>query len=59
MGRQVVYPLSTTDAHIDAYIRWVANTASYRAGSAVTFWAYTPATGIIVTAALHDTSGAE
>ncbi|KAJ1323168.1 prosolanapyrone-II oxidase [Microdochium nivale] len=58
-GGQVVYPLSTTDAHIDAYVRWVANTASYRAGSAVTFWAYTPATGIIVTAALHDTSGAE
>jgi len=58
-GGQVVYDASTTDAHIDAYVRWVTNIPSYPAGSAVTFWAYTPATGVIVTAALHDTSGAE
>ncbi|KAH7014426.1 6-hydroxy-D-nicotine oxidase [Microdochium trichocladiopsis] len=58
-GGQIVYPLSTTNAHIDAYVHWVANISSYPAGSAVTFWAYTPASGIIVSAALHDTSGAE
>lgn len=31
---------------------------SYPQGSAVTFWAYTPSSGIIVSSALHDTSAA-
>ncbi|KXJ87956.1 hypothetical protein Micbo1qcDRAFT_207714 [Microdochium bolleyi] len=55
-GGQILYPLSVTDQHIDAYARSVENISSYTAGSAVTFWAYTLASGINVSAALHDTS---
>ncbi|KAF6812655.1 6-hydroxy-D-nicotine oxidase [Colletotrichum plurivorum] len=58
-GGQVVYPLETTDQHIDAYVRWVDNIPNYTKGSAVTFWAYTPAAGTVVSAALHDASNTE
>lgn len=59
-GGQVVYPLSTTERHIDAYVNWVKNIKSYPQGSAVTFWSYSPAAGgIVVATALHDTSGRE
>ncbi|KAI0128315.1 6-hydroxy-D-nicotine oxidase [Xylariales sp. AK1849] len=57
-GGQVVYPLNTTEQHITAYVNWVNNIPNYVKGSAVTFWAYAPsAGGIIVSSALHDTSG--
>ncbi|MBE3042163.1 FAD-binding oxidoreductase [Candidatus Bathyarchaeota archaeon] len=58
-GGQVTYPLNTTDQHIDAYVRWVDNIPEYTTGSAVAFWSYTPDTGIIVAAALHDVSDTE
>lgn len=58
-GGQVVYPLNTTEQHIAAYVKWVDNIPNYTAGSAVTFWAYSPDSGIIVSAALHDTSNTE
>lgn len=51
-------PLNTTEQHIAAYVKWVDNIHNYPEGSAVTFWAYTPATGIIVSSAIHDTSAA-
>lgn len=57
-GGQVVYPLNTTEQHIAAYVQWVDNIPNYVQGSAVTFWAYAPAAGgIVVSSALHDTSG--
>ncbi|KAI1871137.1 hypothetical protein JX265_006177 [Neoarthrinium moseri] len=57
-GGQVIYPLSTTEDHIAAYVNWVDNIPSYVQGSAVTFWAYSPAAGdIVVSSALHDTTG--
>ncbi|KAH9883543.1 6-hydroxy-D-nicotine oxidase [Xylariomycetidae sp. FL2044] len=56
-GGQVLYPLNTTDQHIAAYVNWVDNIPNYVQGSAVTFWAYTPATGLFIACALHDTSG--
>lgn len=57
-GGQVVYPLSTTEKHIAAYVDWVENIRSYPQGSAVCFWACDPAVGdIVVSAALHDTTG--
>ncbi|KAK0384642.1 hypothetical protein NLU13_8728 [Sarocladium strictum] len=58
-GGQVVYPLETTSQHIDAYVRWVDNIPDYTAGSAVTFWAYSPYAGTVVATALHDTSNSE
>ena len=58
-GGQVVYPLNTTEQHINAYVKWVDNIANYTKGSAVTFWAYSPAAGTVVSAALQDTSNAE
>lgn len=58
-GGQVIYPLETTDEHIDAYVKWVDGISGYTAGSAVTFWAYSPDAGTVVAAALHDTSNTE
>ncbi|CCF35632.1 6-hydroxy-D-nicotine oxidase [Colletotrichum higginsianum] len=58
-GGQVVYPLNTTEQHIAAYVKWVDNIPKYTKGSAVTFWAYSPGAGTVVSAALHDTSNAE
>lgn len=58
-GGQVVYPLNTTEQHIAAYVKWVDNIPNYTKGSAVTFWAYTPGVGIVVSAALQDTSDTE
>ncbi|EXF86344.1 6-hydroxy-D-nicotine oxidase [Colletotrichum fioriniae PJ7] len=58
-GGQVVYPLNTTEQHIAAYVKWVENIPNYTKGSAVTFWAYSPAAGTVVSAALHDTSDSE
>ncbi|KAM0816714.1 hypothetical protein AB5N19_02516 [Seiridium cardinale] len=59
-GGQVVYPLNTTEQHIAAYVNWVNNIPNYVQGSAVTFWAYSPsAGGVVVSSALHDTTGTE
>ncbi|OHE96903.1 6-hydroxy-D-nicotine oxidase [Colletotrichum orchidophilum] len=58
-GGQVVYPLNTTEQHIAAYVKWIDNIPNYTKGSAVTFWAYSPGAGTVVSAALHDTSNSE
>ncbi|WYZ37070.1 hypothetical protein EsH8_II_000576 [Colletotrichum jinshuiense] len=58
-GGQVVYPLNTTEQHIAAYVKWVDSIPNYTKGSAVTFWAYSPGVGTVVSAALHDTSNTE
>ncbi|KAI8200235.1 (S)-mandelate dehydrogenase [Colletotrichum sp. SAR 10_76] len=58
-GGQIVYPLSTTEQHIAAYVKWVDNIPNYTKGSAVTFWAYSPSAGTVVSTAVHDTANAE
>ncbi|KAI1841225.1 hypothetical protein JX266_012614 [Neoarthrinium moseri] len=58
-GGRITYSLNTTDAQVDAYVRWVENNANYPLGMVGSFFAYSPATGIVVNAALHDTTGAE
>lgn len=58
-GGQVVYPIDTTEQHIAAYVKWVDSIPNYTKGSAVTFWAYSPGVGTVVSAALHDTSNTE
>ncbi|KXH39807.1 6-hydroxy-D-nicotine oxidase [Colletotrichum salicis] len=58
-GIVTFYPLNTTEQHIAAYVKWVGNIPNYTKGSAVTFCAYTPTAGTVVSAALHDTSDSE
>ncbi|KAH8179480.1 FAD binding domain-containing protein [Sarocladium implicatum] len=58
-GGQAVYPLNSTEQHIDAYVDWVDNIRDHPDGSAVTFWAYSPGNGISVAVAMHDTSDTE
>ncbi|KAF4912109.1 (S)-mandelate dehydrogenase [Colletotrichum fructicola] len=58
-GGQIVYPLSTTEQHIAAYVKWVDNIPNYTKGSAVTFWAYSPSAGTVVSTAVHDTANTE
>lgn len=56
---QAVYPLNTTEQHINAYVDWVDNIRNYPDGSAVTFWAYSPGQGTSVAVAMHDTADRE
>ncbi|KAI8311534.1 Bifunctional solanapyrone synthase [Colletotrichum sp. SAR11_59] len=58
-GGQIVYPLSTTEQHIVAYVKWVDNIPNYTKASAVTFWAYSPSAGTVVSTAVHDTANVE
>ncbi|CAN8098931.1 unnamed protein product [Discula destructiva] len=49
-------PLNTTEQHISACVKWVDSIVEYPQGPAVTFWAYTPSSGVIVSSAMQDTS---
>ncbi|KAI5926454.1 hypothetical protein F4810DRAFT_539542 [Camillea tinctor] len=58
-GGLVIYPTSTTDQHIAAYVKWTDNIENYQDGSAITFWSYTPEEKKIrIQAAYQDTTGA-
>lgn len=57
-GGTVMYPTNVTQQHIDAYIAWTDNVASYPDGSSIIFWSYLPSVGdIVILAAYEDTAG--
>ncbi|KAI1079798.1 hypothetical protein F5B20DRAFT_542436 [Whalleya microplaca] len=58
-GGVVLYPFSTADQHIEAYVDWINNVENYPDGSSILIWTYSPKVeDIVIFAAYEDTTGA-
>ncbi|KAI8220539.1 (S)-mandelate dehydrogenase [Colletotrichum sp. SAR 10_77] len=55
----IVTRIDMQTQHIAAYVKWVDNIPNYTKDSAVTFWAYSPSAGIVVSTVVHDTANVE
>jgi hypothetical protein len=57
-GGTKMYPKSTGQQHIEAYMAWTDNLDNYPYGSAIPIWSYQPSLDdIVILAAYEDTTG--